>query len=557
MQPAASPKSNPVCAPLQSDQAALLLRQLPALLWTLDKDLIFRSSLGRGLEALKLQPNEVVGQSLEEFFRGVDHPAIEIHQRAIQGESAGYESQWAGSDFLVYVEPLRDESSEIVGCIGVALDITPQQQARRELEAARAELEDRVNERTRALGVINAQLEQEVARRREIAAKLAESEARYRGIVESQVDLVIRHDLDGNLTYANDAYLTRTSSSSSPTGRGNIRDHVHREDLPLVDRLLREMRQSPTRVSQERRTLAATADDGLQAFRWHAWEHYGLPDYKGEVTEIQAVGRDTEALHAARDDAQRHLDELAHATRVTTIGELASQLAHELNQPLAAVGGYLSSATRHLTRASDGAPQDLGNELREVADDLRSAEMQTHRAGDVVRRIKDFTRKEPARRGPVVISDVISRATQLLDDVLLAAKIEIIRNDPQPLPPIYADAVQIEQVLVNLIRNAAEACAESPQQNESRRIWFEARELPDRTIAVQVRDNGPGIAPDVRPRLFAPFRTSKPQGSGLGLSISRSIAEAHGGRLECLAQPQSQPGAAFQLTLPICEEAAS
>ncbi len=250
----------------------------------------------------------------------------------------------------------------------------------------------------------------------------------------------------------------------------------------------------------------------------------------------QALLDATEGRAQAEERESRLRDELAHAGRVATAGELASSLAHEVNQPLAAIVTNAEAGQRFLAR------QPLARaELEEVLADIAQ---QGQRASEVIRRLREFLRKNEARRLAVDLNSVVRETLPLvrreLQDQGLRAELEL----EQGLPRILADPVQLQQVLVNLIKNACEALAGRP---EPRSLEIRSRSYHGRVL-LDVCDNGPGLAPEVSGRLFQPYVTTKEGGMGLGLAICRSIVEAHGGRLA--ADSRAGAGVVFHIDLP-------
>ena len=228
-------------------------------------------------------------------------------------------------------------------------------------------------------------------------------------------------------------------------------------------------------------------------------------------------------------------EQLAHIARVGTLGEMAGGLAHELNQPLAAIHLEASAALEL------GPHADLGV-LRES---LARIGEQSLRAGEIVRRMRTFARRGDANRQPIEIGELVREVLALLDHDLRLNRIETIVSVPGDLPSVVVDRIEIQQVLVNLIRNAIEAMAGSSAG--VRRLTVGAGAQHER-IRVSVMDTGGGIDPAVVERLFHPFQSTKPSGLGLGLSICQSLIEAHGGRVG--AGPHPSSGALFFFEVP-------
>jgi C4-dicarboxylate-specific signal transduction histidine kinase len=243
----------------------------------------------------------------------------------------------------------------------------------------------------------------------------------------------------------------------------------------------------------------------------------------------------------ARESERRYRDmqmELAHANRVATMGQLTASIAHEVKQPIGATVSNAQAALRWLARE----PPDL----EEVREALAHIVQDGKRAGDVVGRIRDLIKKAPPRGDRFDINTAIREVIGLTRGEALKTGVAVRTELAGGLPLIQGDRVQLQQVMLNLIVNAIEAMSgmdEGPREL----LISTAKEGSD--VRVAVRDWGPGLAPAEFERLFEAFYTTKPSGLGLGLSICRSIVEAHGGRL--WASANAPRGATFQLALPI------
>ncbi|MET4603201.1 PAS domain S-box-containing protein [Bradyrhizobium sp. JR4.1] len=233
--------------------------------------------------------------------------------------------------------------------------------------------------------------------------------------------------------------------------------------------------------------------------------------------------------------------ELAHAARVATLGELSASIAHEVNQPLAAIVTSGEAGLRWLRR-------DVPD-LKEVAATIVHVVAQGRRAGEVVARIRTFLKKAPAQQDSLDIAEIIQEAALLVARELANDDVVLTVETTPGLKPIRGDRIQLQQVLVNLLVNAAQAMSD---QRGSRTVMLRASAVDGERLAITVQDSGPGIRPDDMPRLFDPFFTTKRGGMGMGLAICRTTVEAHGGELSVESTPGA--GATFRLTLPYSQE---
>ncbi len=259
-------------------------------------------------------------------------------------------------------------------------------------------------------------------------------------------------------------------------------------------------------------------------------ESGGEPYYTGFI-------RDLTEHQQTQAKLQELQSELVHVSRLTAMGEMASALAHELNQPLAAISNYLKGSRRLLAGSRDTNTQKVENAMDRAAE-------QAIRAGQIIRRLRDFVSRGESERRVESLAKLIEEAGALGLAGAREQSVQLRFNVNPTADLVLVDRVQIQQVLVNLFRNALEAMAQSPR----RELVAVNRTVADDMIEVEVSDTGTGFHDDVMPNLFQTFFTTKVTGMGVGLSISRSIIEAHGGRM--WAENNEAGGATFRFTLP-------
>ena len=370
---------------------------------------------------------------------------------------------------------------------------------------------------------------------------LRESEHRTRAlaaIVESSEDAIIGSDLDGVITSWNrSAERIFGYAESEMIGQPLFRIAAPGYETEMRD-ILRRVREGEKIDHYE--TVRRRADGSLAHISLSVSPIF---DVSGRLAGVSKVARDITratrsetALKESQARLQELQSELLHVSRLSAMGEMASALAHEVNQPLAAISNYMKGSRRLLA----GIRDPVAPKIEEAMD---KASEQAIRAGQIIRRLRDFVARGELEKRPENLEKLIEDALALGLVAPRERNITVIR-DLASDACVLADRVQIQQVLVNLVRNAAEAMAES----ERRELTIRARDVSDGMVEIAVSDTGKGLPEGVREHLFRPFFTTKESGMGVGLSISRSIVEAHGGHL--LAEPNASGGATFRFTLP-------
>jgi C4-dicarboxylate-specific signal transduction histidine kinase len=248
------------------------------------------------------------------------------------------------------------------------------------------------------------------------------------------------------------------------------------------------------------------------------------------------IGQFIERKHA-EEELQRAQIKLAHVSRVATLGEMTASIAHEINQPLGAIVNSASACVRWLD----------AQKLEEARHSAARAIAESHRASEIIARIRALVKRAPPRKDWLGVNETINEVIALVRNELQRNGVTLETQLSGDLPAILADRVQLQQVILNLVVNAMEAL--SGTADVTRELLILSEPHPPRSVLVSVRDSGPGIDPKSFDHLFEAFYTTKPQGLGMGLAISRSLIEAHGGRLWATAN--APHGAIFQFALPV------
>ena len=258
---------------------------------------------------------------------------------------------------------------------------------------------------------------------------------------------------------------------------------------------------------------------------------HGAPVFAGFLRDVSARRRAEERLRELQD-------ELIHVARLSAMGEMASALAHELNQPLTAIINYAQATRRLVGEGGDERQKALASLLDKIV-------QQGSRAGQIIHHLRQFIAKGETERTLEDVNAVIEDASALALIGAAGKGISVRRQFQEGLPPVLMDKVQIHQVITNLLRNSVDALADFGRGE----IVIATRRPDPAQVEIAVADTGPGLAPEIAARLFQPFVTTKPSGMGIGLSICRTIVEAHGGKLSASANPGG--GAIFTVSLPV------
>ncbi len=378
----------------------------------------------------------------------------------------------------------------------------------------------------------------EEEKRKLTETKLRESVERFRQVAETAGEFIWEVNAEGLYTYASPS-VEKTLGYTADELVGKM----HFYDL-FIPSSREELKAAAFQAFAHRQTFRDFPNANVsKSGKIVHLETSGTPVLNADGNLLGYRGADTDVTARKQSELElgQQRNELAHLSRVSTMGVLTSSLAHELNQPLTAILSNAQAGSRFLA----GATPDLA-EVRGALEDIAQ---DAKRAGEVIRQMRALVRKDEPRLEPLDLNRVISDIYRLLHSDMLNRKVQIALELAPELRPANGDNAQLQQVMLNLVLNAFDAMKDVPENR--RTVIVRTRQLDAATIRAEISDGGTGISPDRLVNLFEPFRSSKREGLGLGLSISRSIVEAHKGRI--WAENNPDRGAIFYFTLPVHE----
>lgn len=356
----------------------------------------------------------------------------------------------------------------------------------------------------------------------------------FASAVDQTADAVMITDPRGAVEYVNPAF-TRMTGYTAEEVRGHtprlLRSGQH--DTGFYERLW----QTISRGDVFHEELINRRKDG--ALYWEQITIMPLRDERGRIAHFVATGRDITEQRRADEEANLRREQLAHTARVNVIGEMAASIAHEISQPVTAILNYAQGSIRRLRTGEIESARLLAVFEQIVA--------QSQRAGDAMLTLRRFVARRKPARVQVEINRLVTQVAALAGAETHKRGINIALDLSPDLPPAYVDDVQIEQVVLNLLRNGAEALASA--DGSARELTVRTRATEEGCIEISISDTGPGLPPRLAAKLFEPFFSTKPDGVGLGLAVSRTIIETHGGRI--WVTPNPDRGVTFRFTVPV------
>jgi len=417
--------------------------------------------------------------------------------------------------------------------IGSLTDITQRKLIELELQSVNDRLEVSVRMRTDLLTRASKTLEEQIYERRRTYFDLEKSEERWRSLVEHAPDVILLLNVHGEITYINHTSMRPALTTARVVGH-TVYEFAYPEYRGEIQAVLQQVFQKGLSVTQE---VEGPGDAGDR--RWFQ-SHLAPIRHGGLIVGATAVVRDITASRQAAEQLRQTQDLLAHSGRVRMIGEMTAGFAHELGQPLSAISTYIEACLIRLKRegVTDG----------DILEAMQDAVKEAQRAIDVVRRLRDFLQRNELQRQPEDLNQIVQDAVRLAEISLRNHGVRIQLNLASELPLALLDGIQMMQVLLNLMLNAAEAMSEAG--SEPRIIHISTRCTAKQSLECKITDTGPGLPVREANAIFEAFFTTKDAGLGLGLAISRRIVEAHAGQIVA-GNRETTTGACFLVKLPL------
>jgi PAS domain S-box-containing protein len=416
-------------------------------------------------------------------------------------------------------------------------DFTERKLAEDKLQQIHQELEQRVSQRTQELEKTNAELMQEIGRRTQAEQALRNERDKAQHCIDNVSAIIVALDKDGNITIINQPACRMLERTKNELIGKNWFDLCLPPEVKesTLNGFYQIMKGELNGVDYYENPIVSKF--GRQ--KLIAWKNSFFTDADSNIVGSLSVGEDITERRQAEEFIRTRQAEMAHFDRVTSMGEIATNLAHELNQPLTAINVYAGSCLQQF-RSGKQDSEKLHTALARIS-------QQARRAANIINNLRQFLSKGASERTATDINNLILQTSEIAFVDAKKLNIKVHYDLAQGLPLATIDPIQIEQVVVNLLRNSSYALTKNPENN--RDLYIRTESSNDQEIAINISDNGPGFEGSSVEKLFQPFFSSKPDSMGMGLAISRSIVEAHGGQLSGVNNPQG--GATFTFTLPI------
>jgi len=424
-----------------------------------------------------------------------------------------------------------DDKNALRICLTIN-DITDRKQAQETIASLNEKLEEKIRRQTSELTESNLCLMKKVEELRHSKHQLLEREAKLNSIFNASVEGIITIDMANIIVSANAAVETIFGYKPEELAGCSINKLIPSSPKTMNDDSLPGTKRCINQIQEV---------EGLHKNGSMVPLDLSVAEFSIDNAHYFAnIVRDVSLRKHREQQDKAHLDELAHVTRLGLMGEMASGIAHEVNQPLSAISSY--------TQVSLNLVNNENPDLVKLTEILYKTQQQALRAGRIIHRMREFVKSHAKHRSSADINTLIHDAASLCIAELKQNGIKLSFELENKLPPIYVDHIQIEQVIINLVRNSVDALQNLPPKQQ-RQLTIHSRLTFNNSIQVRVKDNGPGLDADQQQQILIPFYTTKADGMGMGLSISRSLVEAHEGTLHFNSEPGK--GTTFYFTLPI------
>ena len=444
-----------------------------------------------------------------------------------------------GSSFAVeYRTAPTYINGKITGSVVTFSDITERKQVELNLKEAHSELEQRVKERTLHLEKVNQLLEIEIEHRIKAQEILDKEREFTSALLDTVGALVCVLDTDGKIVVFNRACEETTGYRFDEViGKCVWDNFIVDEEIEPIKQVINDLKNGRFPSKYENYWLTKNGER-----RFIVWSNTVIQDETGEVQNVIGTGIDITEKRKIEEKEKQRVLELAHVSRLSTMGEMATQIAHELNQPLSAITTY-SDACLYMLKPSQ-------NESTDLVSALNGIKLQAQRSGDIIRGLRNFVKKGELKESTTDINELIHVVLNLAVSEIRNNRIDVTFCLDDQLPVVVTEKILIEQVVLNLVRNAIEAMAEN--NSMVRELNIQTALNSEQMIEVKITDTGHGLKTNQTESIFNTFITTKKNGIGMGLPISRTIIEAHGGTL--MAEGGREAGASFVFTLPLIRD---
>ncbi len=553
--------------PLSHNYYLHFFNSSPIAFLTLDEDGVIKKSNLSAERLLGVDNNELLGKKLDKYIATNDrgsyyffikdilvsrgYKSIKLrldclNQKIIWRDCQGFKycdcqpEACLHNDRFVYVECQGAYSAAEYGgaliCISLVY-VTEAEKAHETIACLNERLEQKIYQQTKALAEANENLTNKIEQLKSYKRKILEREEKLNSIFNAAVEGIITIFLSGEIVSVNNSVESIFGYSKEELVNRNINNLI-----PLTRQKYQVPYQNSTLGNGFSNMLGKIKEvTGVRKDNTTVPLDISIAKFSQDGTSyLTCIVRDVTARKLQEQRDQEHLDELAYVTRLGLLGEMASGIAHEVNQPLTAIASY-SQVCLNLMQ-TDNFDQAM---LLEI---LQKTNQQALKAGQIIHRMRDFVKSKKLQRSIININDLIYDAVGLCESYLKQNSVIIKLQLKKKIPTILIDSIQIEQVIINLIRNAVDALMVLPELTP-RNLSIQTALNTDGNIEIRIKDNGPGIDISEQKNILTPFYTTKSDGMGMGLSICRSIVEAHDGFLRFNSQPKK--GTTFYFTLPI------